>query len=141
MKLALARLVLAVMWCVPSLFILLIVSIQTLHEGYGTGDQSDKGLLWILPALMPQVSTVLTSSVMAKKSKRLGSTLVSKPVFLAMAAISVLYLAVVYATVWIGVFQYRNENWDNIFRTSGWILIILQGAFFGAYTAYFAEKA
>ena len=141
MKLATARFMLAVIWCVPSLLILLIVSIQTLHGGYGTGDQGDKGLLWILPALMPQVSTILTSSIIAKKGKRLRSMLVSKPAFLAMAAISVLYLAVVCVAIWIGIVHFRNENWDQIIQKSGWILITIQTAFFGAYTAYFAEEA
>ena len=138
MTIATARFVLAIVWCVLSLPIMLFVAIQTFSGVYG-GD-GEKGLLWIFPALVPQISTVLTSSIVIRKSKRLGSTFVSLPVFITTASLSLLYLAIVYAAIWIGIWEFRNANWDYIFRMSTLFLIFLQGIFLTAYTAYFFEK-
>src|SRR5216684_7986672 len=53
-----ARFVLMLIWVVGSIPAVSLVMLQTFSQGYGTGDGTDKGLLWILPAVLPQIASV-----------------------------------------------------------------------------------
>ncbi len=135
-----ARFVLMLIWVVGSIPAVSLVMLQTFSQGYGTGDGTDKGLLWILPAVLPQIASVFGLSIIERPS-RAASAIVSGTVFWALVVISLFYLAVIYAAIFFGIIIYRNDNWDQIFRLSGWVFIVLQFVFFSTYAALFTERA
>jgi cytochrome c biogenesis protein CcdA len=82
---------------------------------------------------------VLGLSIIAQRA-RAKQINVSSPVFWTLLGVSFLYLLVIYAALYTGVFVYRNDNWDHILRASSWVLILLQVVFLGANTALFTER-
>jgi hypothetical protein len=133
-----ARFVLMLIWVVGSMPVGFFVTLQTFYQGYGTGDGADKGLLWILPAVLPQIATVLSGSIFERYSRGAPAP-VSKTVFWALIVISLFYLAVAYAAIFVGISRFRNDNWDYIFHASSWVFIVVQFVFFSTYAAFFNE--
>ena len=140
MKLGTARHLLAIVWVGGSVPVLMFVGIQSFYQSYGSGEQADKGWLWVMPILFPQLSTVLASSYLLRKSKNAESTTFSHSSFWTTFALSLSYLFILYTAIYVGVVVYRNNNWDFVLRIGSWILCTLQFVFFFAYSAFFNEN-
>lgn len=139
MSLKAARLILMLIWIGGSALPIIIVILQTFYQAYGKGEHADEGLLWILPAVLPQIATVLVPSIIERKTRK-TPPMVRQFVFWALLLVSLLYLAIIYFAMYLGIFEYRNENWDHLFHASAWPLIVLQLAFFAAYAGLFNEQ-
>src|SRR5256885_3447112 len=119
MLLARARFILMLTWVVGSTPAIIIVFLQTQYQTYGRGEHWDRGLLWLLPAVLPQIATVLIPSVIQRPTRK-TPPVVRPVVFWALLVISLLYLTIVYSWMRAGIFEYKNENWDYVCHACGW---------------------
>jgi cellobiose-specific phosphotransferase system component IIC len=140
MKIKTARSVLSITWIVGGSISLLIVVLQTFLEVYGDASQNwDKGLQWIMPLLFPVLGTIIGSwSVGENEVDEFPVS--STPVFWLTMFLSIVYLAILLSGIVIGAVVYHHTHWDNIMRSTGWILSVFQAFISVALAKFFIEN-
>jgi len=138
-----ARNVLAIAWGAGSLPLLILVSIQTYNDMYGVGEDSDKGLLWIFPLVLP-VFGMIVGAMSVSQTQVDNLTLSSVNFFWLTLLLIVVYFVILYSAMLIGLHNLSpsstSRDWTNIISKSSWILGTLQWVITIALTKFFIEN-
>lgn len=138
MKVRVARRALSYTWVAGSLPPLLLVALLTFNEVY---QEPDQGLLWLSPLLFPILGTIIGSSSWSIGYNETDDfDIESTSVFWLTLLLSIVYLVILYVGMALGVFAFRNSNWNYIMRATGWLLGSFQWLISSALTNFFIEN-
>jgi hypothetical protein len=135
-----ARTALSAAWFVGSVPLFLLVALQTVRHVYGTGENWDKGALWIMPLLLPVLGTIVGALYVGHNESddlRLSST----NSFWLTFVLIVVYFVILYGSMITGINAASPErnDWTSIISSSTWILGNLQWMISFALTKFFIE--
>jgi len=136
MRVRTARTLLSATWVIASIPLILIVTLQSLLEVFGT--DWDKPWAWLVQLLFPILGIVVgVWSVSDSESETVQ--IASTVVFWGTMLLSLCYIAMIYLTIGVGAFYYQHKNWDFIMKSTSLFFGPFQAIVTTAMAKFFLE--